>query len=80
MTDERLLVGFLVLIGLGVSFVLTIFAFGVVVLLAVVLGSVGLVLWSATSSHRTVPGALMIAAVTALTGPLVYVGLAVLHS
>jgi len=79
MTDERLLVAFLVLIGVGVSFVLTIFALGLVVLVAVVLGSVGLVL-SATRSHRMMSGALMIAAVTALTGPLVYVGLAVLHS
>jgi len=79
MTDERLLVGFLVLIGLGVSFALTVFALGAVVLVAVVLGSVGLVLWSAGRS-RTVSGGLMVAAVIAMTGPVIYIGLALLHS
>jgi len=79
MTDERLLVGFLVVIGLGVSFALTVFALGVVVLVAVVLGSVGLVLWSAGRS-RSVSGGLMVAAVIAVTGPVIYIGLALLHS
>ncbi len=37
MTDERLLAGFLVLIGIGISFVLTVFAFGLVMLVAVLL-------------------------------------------
>ncbi len=79
MTDERLLVGFLVLIGLGVSLALTVFAVGAVVLVAVVLGSIGLTLQS-TGRSRMASGGLMFAAVIAMTGPVTYIGLALLHS
>lgn len=79
MTDERLLVGFLVLIAIGVSFVLTIFAFGLVVLVALLLASAGLVLRFGGDAHRSASGALMVAAVTALVGPVVYVGSAILQ-
>jgi len=80
MTDERLLVGFLVLIGVGVSFALTVVAFGAVVLVAVALGVTGLVLGAATRSHHAGSGALMIAGTVALTGPLVYIALAIASS
>ncbi len=79
MTDERLLVGFLVLIGIGVSFALTIFAFGLVVLVALLLASIGLVLRLGRGAHRSASSSLMVAAVTALVGPVVYIGSAVLH-
>jgi len=79
MTDERLLVGFLVLIGIGVSFVLTILAFGLVVLVALLLASIGVVLRLRGDVHRSASGALLFAAVAALVGPVVYVGSAILQ-
>jgi hypothetical protein len=79
MTDERLLVGMLVVIGVGVSFGLTILFFGFLVLAGVLLANVGLALLAVPGRRR---GAVQVlgAAGLILSGPLIYLGLAVLQS
>ncbi|MGH9022758.1 MAG: tyrosine-type recombinase/integrase [Acidimicrobiia bacterium] len=77
MTDERLLVGFLVVIGLGVSFVLTIFLFGFVLLAAVLLGVTGAALLITPTRRGAALWTLGLAGVIS-AGPLIYLGLAFL--
>jgi hypothetical protein len=79
MTDERLLFGLLVMIAIGVSFVLTIVFFGFVVLVGALLVIAGLALLAVPRRRRTAL-AVLAAGGAALSGPLIYVGLAVLHS
>ena len=79
MTDERLLVGFLIVIAAAVSFALTILFFGFVVMTGALLLVAGLLLFALPGPRRRALILLAAAGVT-LSGPLIYVGLAVLHS
>ena len=79
MTDERLLVGFLGFIAVGVSFGLTVFFFGFVVLAGALLVVVGLALLAVPGRRRTATQVLGVGGAT-LAGPLIYIGLAVLQS
>ncbi len=79
MTDERLLVGLLCVIAVGVSFGLTVLFFGFVVLAGALLVVAGLALLAVPRRRRTAAQVLGVGGVT-LSGPLIYVGLAVLQS
>ncbi len=79
MTDERLLVGFLFLIAVGFSFGLTLLFFGFVVIVGAFLIVAGLVLSAVPGPRRRAVTVLAAAGVT-LSGPLIYVGLALLRS
>jgi hypothetical protein len=78
-TDERLLVGLLGVIAVGVSFGLTVLFFGFVVLAGALLVVGGLALMAVPARRRIAAQVLGVAGVT-LSGPLIYVGLAVLQS
>lgn len=78
MRDERLLVAVLAAIAVAVSFGLTVFFFGFVVLAGLLLMGVGLALLALPGRGRTGAQALSGAGVV-LSGPLIYVGLAALQ-
>ncbi len=78
MTDERLLVGVLAAIAVAVSFALTVLFFGFVLLAGLLLMAVGLPLLAARGRRQTAAQALTVAGFV-LSGPLLYVGLAVLQ-
>ena len=78
MTDTRLLVGFLSIIAVAVSFALTVLFFGLVVLTATLLVVAGLVLFAVTGRRQTAVAVLAVGGVT-FSGPLIYVGLALLQ-
>ena len=79
MTDQRLLVGFVVLIGAAVSFGLTIVLFGVVLLAGVLLGLAGLATLILSPDHRGAAIGLLVAGAVTISGPLAYVALAFLQ-
>ncbi len=79
MTDERLLVGFLIVIAVSVSFGLTLLFFGFVVMAGAFLVVAGLVLFALPGPRRRAITVLAAGGVT-LSGPLIYVGLALLQS
>ena len=79
MTDERLLVGLLCLLAVGVSFGLAVLFFGFVVLAGSLLIIAGLALLAVPNRRRTATQILGVGGVT-ISGPLIYVGLAVLQS
>jgi hypothetical protein len=78
-TDEKLLAGMLVVLGLGVSFGLSVLFFGFVLLAGALLLVVGLTLLVLGRRRRVALGMLGAAGLT-LSGPLIYVGLAVLQT
>ena len=78
MTEQRLLVGLLAAIAVAVSFALTVLFFGLVVLAGLLLIAVGLPLLPVRGRRRTAAYALAVAGIV-LSGPLLYVGLAVLQ-
>ena len=79
MSDERLLAGLLGLIGAGGSFALTVVLFGFVVLAGALLVVVGLALLAVPGRRRRAVHILEAAGLT-LSGPLIYVGLAVVQA
>ena len=79
MSGERLLAGLLVAIGIGVSFALTVLLFGFVVLAGALLLVIGLAFLALPGRRQAAAKALGAAGLT-LSGPLIYVGLAVLQS
>ena len=78
MTDTRLLVGFLSVIAVAVSFGLTVVLFGFVVLAATLLVVVGLVLLAVPGRRQTAVTVLAVGGV-AFSGPVIYVSLALLQ-
>lgn len=77
MTETRLLVGFISIIAVGVSFALTVLFFGPVVLTATFLVVAGLALLAVPGRRQTAVAVLVGGGVT-VSGPLIYVGLALL--
>lgn len=78
MTDERLLVGVLAAIAVALSFGLTVLFFGFVVLAGLLLMVVAVALLAVPGRRRTAAQALAVAGLV-LSGPLIYLGLAVLQ-
>lgn len=78
MTDERRLVGVLAAIAVALSFGLTVLFFGFVVLAGLILMVVGVALLAVPGRRRTAAQALTVGGVV-LSGPIIYVGLAVLQ-
>lgn len=78
MTDTRLLVGFLSIIVVAVSFALTVLFFGLVVLTATFLVLAGLVLLAVPGRRQTAVAVLAVGGAT-FSGPLIYVSLALLQ-
>ena len=78
MTDTRLLVGLLSIIAAAVSFALTVVFFGLVVLTATFLVVAGLVLLAVPGRRQSAVAVLVVGGVT-FSGPLIYVGLALLQ-
>lgn len=78
MTDTRLLVGFLSSIAVAVSFGLTVLFFGLVVVAATLFVVAGLVLLAVPGRRQTAVAFLAVGGVT-FSGPLIYVGLALLQ-
>ena len=79
MSDERLLVGLLGVIAVGVSFALTVLFFGLVVLAGVLLTILGLALLGIPGRRQTAVLVLGASAAT-LSGPFIYIGLALLQA
>lgn len=79
MSDERLLAGLLGLIGAGASFALSVVLFGFVVLAGALLVIVGLALLAVPGRRRRAVQTLEAAGLT-LSGPLMYVGLAIVQA
>ena len=79
MTDQRLLVGYLGMIAVGVSFGLTVLFFGFVVLAGLLIVVTGLAFAAVPGRRRTAAKVLGVGAAT-LSGPVIYVALAVLQS
>ena len=79
MSDERLLSGLLVAGGIGASFALTVVLFGFVVLAGSLLVVVGLALLAVPGRRQAAVHTLGAAGLT-LSGPVIYVGLAVLQA
>ena len=78
-TGQCLLVGLLGMIAVGVSFGLTVLFFGFVVLAGLLIVVTGLAFAAAPGRRRTATKILGVGAAT-LSGPVVYVALAVLQS
>jgi len=78
-TDQRLLVGLLGMIAVGVSFGLTVLFFGFVVLAGLFIVITGLALAAAPRRRLTAAKILGVGALT-LSGPVIYVGLAAVQS
>ena len=78
-TDQKLLVGLLGMIAVGVSFGLTVLFFGFVVLAGLLIVVTGLAFAAVPGRRRTATKVLGVGAAT-LSGPVVYVALAVLQS
>ena len=78
MTDERLLAGVLVVIGIAVSFALTVLFLVFIVIGSALLVVIGLALLAVPRLRRAAVPVLGAAGLT-LSGPVIYVGLALLQ-
>ncbi len=76
-TEDRILIGFLVVIAAGASFGLTIVLFGFVALAGLLLALVAFGMLCFPSTRRVGSGVLIAAAIV-VSGPLLYVTLALL--